>query len=111
LAATRIHALDGLRAIAASLVVTHHLIGSGSSLAATLIQSATESGVELFFVLSGVVLGPRYIREGRPLVVRDYFRRRVERLPFRQPAVLTLPVKGGRVNARPHLADIVAEVG
>jgi peptidoglycan/LPS O-acetylase OafA/YrhL len=79
---TRIHALDGLRAIAALLVVTHHLWGAGSDsgLIANFLQSATGSGVELFFVLSGVVLGPRYIREGRPVFTHDYFRRRVERL-------------------------------
>ena len=82
MAATRLHALDGLRAVAASLVVCHHLSSSGlkASLVGTLLNSATASGVELFFVLSGVVLGPRFIREGRPLVVSDYFWRRAERL-------------------------------
>lgn len=79
---TRIHALDGLRAIAALLVVIHHLWtgDSASSPIVTFVHSTTASGVELFFVLSGVVLGPRYIRAGRPLLVHDYFRRRVERL-------------------------------
>ena len=76
----RNHSLDGLRAVAASLVVTYHLFKSGSDFGPTFFQSATASGVELFFVLSGVVLGPRYIRDGRPIFTRDYFRRRAERL-------------------------------
>ena len=78
----RVHALDGLRAIAAFLVVVFHLGGNalGPGLAASLVSSVTRSGVELFFVLSAVVLGRRYIWEGRPLVVRTYFRRGAERL-------------------------------
>lgn len=79
---TRIHALDGLRAIAASLVLVHHLTGVGqdASLSMKLIHSATASGVELFFVLSGAVLGRQFIMEGRPLFLGQYFFRRVERL-------------------------------
>jgi peptidoglycan/LPS O-acetylase OafA/YrhL len=78
----RVHALDGLRAVAASLVVVFHLGGNtlGPGLAASFVSAATASGVELFFVLSAVVLGRGYIREGRPLVARTYFRRRAERL-------------------------------
>jgi peptidoglycan/LPS O-acetylase OafA/YrhL len=80
--APRVHALDGLRAVAASLVVVFHLGGGalGPGLAASFVSSATRSGVELFFVLSAVVLGRRYIREGRPLIAPTYFRRRAERL-------------------------------
>jgi peptidoglycan/LPS O-acetylase OafA/YrhL len=79
---TRIHSLDGLRAVAASLVVIHHLFASrsGTGVLSNFLSSATASGVDLFFVLSGVVLGPRYIREGRPMLVGDYFRRRAQRL-------------------------------
>lgn len=79
---SRLHALDGLRAIAALLVVIHHLVGIGSSpgTLAILFQSATASGVALFFLLSGTVLGPPYIRHDRPLLVSEYFRRRVQRL-------------------------------
>ncbi len=79
----RLHSLDGLRAIAASLVLLNQLGGASlgtASWPARLIGSTTASGVELFFVLSAVVLGRRFIREGRPLHVQDYFRRRVERL-------------------------------
>jgi peptidoglycan/LPS O-acetylase OafA/YrhL len=80
--APRVHPLDGLRAIAASLIVVFHVGGNalGPGLVASFISSATRSGVELFFVLSAVVLGRRYIREGRPLVAHTYFRRRAERL-------------------------------
>lgn len=78
----RIHSLDGLRAIAAFLVVIYHLGGNalGPSLVSSFISSATRSGVELFFVLSAVVLGRRYIREGSPVSIGNYFRRRTERL-------------------------------
>jgi len=78
----RAHALDGLRAVAASLVVVHHLwgVGSASSLVANFLHSATAAGVDLFFVLSGVVLGQQYIRQDRPMIILDYFRRRAQRL-------------------------------
>jgi peptidoglycan/LPS O-acetylase OafA/YrhL len=49
-------------------------------MAANFVSSATRSGVELFFVLSAVVLGRRYIREGRKFDARSYFRRRAERI-------------------------------
>jgi peptidoglycan/LPS O-acetylase OafA/YrhL len=78
--AMRIHALDGLRAVAASLIVIYHLVGNGSGLVAAFVRSTTPSGVDLFFVLSGVVLAPRHIREDRPLFACDYFRRRAQRL-------------------------------
>jgi peptidoglycan/LPS O-acetylase OafA/YrhL len=80
--APRVHALDGLRAIAASLVLAYHIGGKdlAPGLVASFVSSATRSGVELFFVLSAVVLGRQYIREGRPLVACVFFRRRAERL-------------------------------
>jgi peptidoglycan/LPS O-acetylase OafA/YrhL len=85
----RFHALDGLRAIAVTLVVIHHLgIGSlsehlrsaGHTFAGNLIGSITASGVELFFVLSAIVLARPYVRRQRQLVLSTYFSRRLWRL-------------------------------
>src|SRR5687768_11280377 len=85
----RVHALDGLRAVAISLVVVHHL-GLGQ-LAVVLrrndlwawgafAETVGTSGVELFFVLSGLVLGAPYLRGERTFHAGDYLRRRVVRL-------------------------------
>jgi peptidoglycan/LPS O-acetylase OafA/YrhL len=88
-----LHALDGVRAVAASLVILHHigattaadnLTDSGHKVAGALLLGATAGGVELFFVLSGVVLARPYLRDKRPMSLTSYFSRRVKRLypPF-----------------------------
>jgi peptidoglycan/LPS O-acetylase OafA/YrhL len=85
----RLHALDGLRAIAAVLVFAHHLgvasfAGSlrdaGHGYAAELVGGLTASGVELFFVLSAIVLAGPYVKNGRPMNLRVYASRRFFRL-------------------------------
>lgn len=85
----RFHELDGLRAVAVALVVFHHSLTSPvtqvldsvhMSRAATLLSFATRSGVELFFVLSGVVLLRPYLRRIRPFQISTYLLRRVQRL-------------------------------
>ena len=89
--------LDGLRAVAIILVVAHHsLTSSGARVlrsvqlpkAAELLEFSTRSGVELFFVLSGVVLLRPYLRRTRPFRAGTYLRRRAERLW--PPYVVTL---------------------
>lgn len=85
----RLHSLDGVRAVAAALVVCHHsltdgirrtLEGHGFPRAGHLLAAFTGSGVELFFVLSGVVLLRPYLRGHRAFEAGKYFTRRVERL-------------------------------
>jgi peptidoglycan/LPS O-acetylase OafA/YrhL len=85
----RNHALDGLRAVAACLVVAHHLgvsafagtlSSSGHRFLGNFLANLTSSGVELFFVLSGIVLARPYLRGERAFNVLSYFRRRVKRL-------------------------------
>jgi peptidoglycan/LPS O-acetylase OafA/YrhL len=85
----RLHGLDGLRGIAAALVLGHHLgaSGFGDKLTArgypafgAFVGSVGASGVELFFVLSGVVLVRPYLRYGRHLHLATYLRRRAMRL-------------------------------
>jgi peptidoglycan/LPS O-acetylase OafA/YrhL len=89
----RLHGLDGLRAVAVSLVVLHHwafasfgidLAKKGHPFLGGLVTTGTASGVELFFVLSGTVLLRPYLRLGRDLQLGTYVRRRVQRLwpPF-----------------------------
>ena len=89
----RVHALDGLRALAVALVFAHHVVGAqlarslsdgGHAVAARFAGSLGSSGVELFFCLSGVVLLRPYLKFGRTMDVRKYLWRRVLRLypPF-----------------------------
>ena len=85
----RFHFLDGLRAVAASMVVILHAFASN------IIKMSDKShlhvlgaifnyldgyGVDLFFVLSGVVLLRPYLRRQRELKVVEYFRRRFWRI-------------------------------
>ncbi|MBV8782144.1 MAG: acyltransferase [Phycisphaerae bacterium] len=85
----RFHQLDGLRALAATLVVVHHLCtaslattlaAKGHAFLANAIATTTASGVELFFVLSGVLLLRPYVRSGRPMQPGRYLYARVRRL-------------------------------
>ncbi|MBC8106754.1 MAG: acyltransferase [Anaerolineae bacterium] len=85
----RFHQLDGLRAVAVGLVMFHHLLGEplklwlanhGFVYFSNLLAQTTGSGVELFFVLSGVVLLRPYLRGRRKFNTNSYLRRRVERL-------------------------------
>jgi peptidoglycan/LPS O-acetylase OafA/YrhL len=101
--AGRFHQLDGLRAVAATLVIIHHSFGArvGEELRTAaalrldvgqwwlghtlnyfgdLIYSLGASGVELFFVLSGIVLLRPYLRGMRTFNAASYFRRRAQRL-------------------------------
>jgi peptidoglycan/LPS O-acetylase OafA/YrhL len=85
----RCHALDGLRAVAAVIVLVHHLataalaeklIRAGHHFWGSLLSNFTASGVELFFVLSAVVLVRPYVRGLRPMDAMAYARRRMQRL-------------------------------
>ncbi len=89
----RFHFLDGIRGIAASMIVIHHAFTSniGRFLDAHhfgflsfLYVNFTQSGVELFFVLSGVVLLRPYLRQERKFEVGQYIYRRARRIypPF-----------------------------
>lgn len=85
----RFHFLDGLRGIAASMIVVHHAFSSniarffnshGMHFPGLLWLNLTQSGVDLFFVLSGVVLLRPYLRKERKFKVTEYFKRRAKRI-------------------------------
>lgn len=88
----RNHALDGLRACAATLIVVFHLgvtalvalaLGGGPR-ATALLHDIGTSGVDLFFTLSAVVLLRPYLDKTRRMDIGRYFWRRAKRLwpPF-----------------------------
>jgi peptidoglycan/LPS O-acetylase OafA/YrhL len=85
----RFHFLDGLRGIAAFLIVLHHALTPNiapllnkyiNPIAGEFYRQFMQSGVELFFVLSGVVLLRPYLGGQRKLNVGDYFFRRFKRI-------------------------------
>lgn len=100
---TRLHQLDGLRAIACLLVLSAHslmmpavamLQSLGFEYLAAEINRVPQSGVELFYVLSGIVLLRPYVRGGRAFNLGMYFRRRAERLlpPYWTCLLLAVPL-------------------
>lgn len=85
----RFHFLDGLRGIASLMIVIHHsmtvniaafLDGHGMAVPGFFLLNFTQSGVELFFVLSGVVLLRPYVRSQRKMDVKDFYYRRFRRI-------------------------------
>jgi len=85
----RLHFLDGFRAIASILVVLHHSISSFIDKVlqsmhlpylGIMFENFTQSGVPLFFVLSGIVLLKPYIRKQRKFETGKYFVRRFKRI-------------------------------
>ncbi len=85
----RFHFLDGLRGIASTMIVIHHAFSSNIALffirhnlplIGMFLRLFTQSGVDLFFVLSGVVLLRPYLRKQRTFNVPDYFWRRLKRI-------------------------------
>lgn len=85
----RFHFLDGIRGIASLMIVFHHSFTSGIaqamehfhlSLPAYYLRYFTQSGVELFFVLSGIVLLRPYLRGDRKFKPLNYFARRFKRI-------------------------------
>ena len=73
--------LDGLRGVAALLVVAFHLVETYSGSPARQIINHGSLAVDFFYVLSGFVVGYAYDdRWGRTMGLKDFFRRRVIRL-------------------------------
>ena len=87
--AARMHHLDGLRAVAVTLVVFCHTFGGplsdtlrerGLTYLGDLLFLTSRSGVELFFVLSGTVILRPYLRHQKPFNTKHYTFRRLVRI-------------------------------
>jgi len=75
--------LDGLRGVAALLVVWYHIFEGYAFAGGTLIESINHGylAVDFFFILSGFVIGYAYDdRWGKSLTLKDFFKRRLIRL-------------------------------
>jgi exopolysaccharide production protein ExoZ len=72
-----------LRAVAALMVVIHHstrvAVDRVANVPSSIVWKTGEAGVDLFFVISGLVMGIAYYR-GRSLDWKDFLRRRVTRI-------------------------------
>lgn len=86
--------LDGLRGVAALLVVWYHVFEGYAFAGGTLIESINHGylAVDFFFILSGFVIGYAYDdRWGKSLTVKNFFKRRLIRL---HPMVVMSAVLG-----------------
>ena len=75
--------LDGLRGVAALLVVWYHVFEGYAFAGGTLIESINHGylAVDFFFILSGFVIGYAYDdRWGKSLTTKNFFKRRLIRL-------------------------------
>ena len=74
--------LDGLRGVAALLVVWYHIFEGYAFAGGTLIESINHGylAVDFFFILSGFVIGYAYDDRWGRMTYRDFFKRRLIRL-------------------------------
>ena len=104
--------LDGLRGVAALLVVWYHVFEGYAFAGGTLIESINHGylAVDFFFILSGFVIGYAYDdRWGKSLTVKNFFKRRLIRL---HPmvvmgavlGVITFCIQGGEQWDGTHVA-------
>ena len=87
--------LDGLRGVAALLVVWYHVYEGYAFAGGTSIETINHGylAVDFFFILSGFVIGYAYDdRWGKTLTVKNFFKRRLVRL---HPMVVLGAVLGG----------------
>lgn len=81
----RFEILDGLRGVAAMIVVAFHLFETYSAGPAHQILNHGYLAVDFFFILSGFVIGYAYDNRWDRMTVWDFFKRRLIRL---QPMVI-----------------------
>ena len=76
----RYEILDGLRGVAAMIVVAYHLLETYSAGPVHQILNHGYLAVDFFFVLSGFVIGYAYDDRWNRMTVKDFFKRRLVRL-------------------------------
>jgi peptidoglycan/LPS O-acetylase OafA/YrhL len=87
----RIPALDGLRGLAAWIVVLSHVSNTTGLLDRLFGVGGGQLGVMLFFVLSGYLMGALYLdRPFRPAAIREYVVRRLARVAPLYYAIVVL---------------------
>ena len=82
--------LDGLRGVAALMVIWYHIFEGYAFASDTMITTFNHGylAVDFFFILSGFVIGYAYDdRWGKSLTMKDFFKRRLIRL---HPMVIRL---------------------
>ncbi len=88
-AINRLHYFDGLRAIACLLILIHHTATGaivkifqhyGYPALAGYFSNFTQSGVEIFFLLSGILLLRPYFKGERTFSAKKYYKRRLSRI-------------------------------
>ena len=84
--------LDGLRGVAAIMVVAFHLFEGHATSHLDQLLNHGYLAVDFFFVLSGFVIGYAYDDRWKKLTLKDFFKRRIIRL---QPMVVMGMVVGG----------------
>ena len=97
--------LDGLRGVAALMVIWYHVFEGFAFASNSAIETLNHGylAVDFFFILSGFVIGYAYDdRWGKSLTMKDFFKRRLIRL---HPMVIMGAVLGA--IARSYLHDNV----
>ena len=95
--------LDGLRGVAALMVIWYHIFEGYAFAGGGIIETFNHGylAVDFFFILSGFVIGYAYDdRWGRNLTMKSFFKRRLLRLHpmvIRQP-ILSRQLPGKRTN-------------
>jgi|GEM_PF-1095398 len=97
----RYHHVDGLRGLAIATIIAAHFViprlvltplqETGLGPLALFIRTVTGSGVEIFCMISGLVLLGPFINSDRPFTVSRFYQRRVQRLwpPYAAALLLT----------------------
>lgn len=111
----RLAPVDGLRGLAAMMVVIGHIhlaAGSAALGGLNVVLGQLGSGVDLFFVLSGFCLFYPLTKPGAAFSARDFFRRRARRIlpPYyaAMGVLLLLPPLLGPLAARVGVIDVPA---
>jgi len=105
----RLHGLDSLRAIAVLVVVLHHTWGNAVPGILQPIQAYGWMGVDLFFVLSGYLIGSQLLRQyaaGRAPSLADFYVRRGFRILPAYLLVLAIYSSAPSLREQPKMVPL-----